>query len=184
MNKKEFIRKKYFLIRKKKYFQINEKFFNPLALLFKKLGRKKGELISIYFPNSFEIDVLAIFNNEYFKRFKFLLPKISNNNTMNFYKWKNNEILKINKYGIPEPLQSIALKPDIVLVPLLAFDKKKNRLGYGGGYYDKYLNKYLKDNKKILTVGVAFSFQKYNNLPVNNKDFKLDFVITEKGTIK
>ena len=74
--------------------------------------------------------------------------------------------------------------PSIMLIPLLAFDKDKNRLGYGKGYYDKYLFKYIKTHKNILTVGVAFSFQKYNKLPVNKKDFKLNFIITEKGIIK
>ena len=64
---------------------------------------------------------------------------------------------------------------------MLAFDTNKNRLGYGKGFYDKYLNKYLRLNKKILTVGVAFSFQKYHKLPTNNKDVKLDFILTEKG---
>ena len=70
--------------------------------------------------------------------------------------------------------RSSKISPKIILVPLLAFDKKKNRLGYGKGFYDKYLSKYLKLHKKIVTIGVAFSFQKYNNLPVNYKDFKLD----------
>ena len=102
---------------------------------------------------------------------------------MNFYKWKKNDLLFLNKYGIPEPLKSNKIIPNMVLLPLLAFDKDKNRIGYGGGFYDRYLNKFLKKHKKILTVGVAFSFQKYKNLPVNNKDFKLDNIITEKGII-
>ena len=67
------------------------------------------------------------------------------------------------------------------MVPLLAFDKK-NRLGYGKGFYDKFQIDIIHGNK-ILTVGVAFSFQKYNNLPVNAKDYKLDYVMTEKGMI-
>ena len=73
--------------------------------------------------------------------------------------------------------------PDIILVPLLAFDEYKNRLGYGKGFYDKYLNKYLRNNKKIITVGVAFSFQKYHKLPTIVKDYKLNYIITEKGII-
>ncbi len=68
-----------------------------------------------------------------------------------------------------------------MLVPLLAYDNKNYRLGYGGGFYDKFLNKYLKTNNKILTIGVAFSFQKYNKLPINRNDVKLDFILTEKG---
>ena len=68
-----------------------------------------------------------------------------------------------------------------MLVPLLAFDNNKFRLGYGKGYYDRYLNKYLKTFKNILTVGVAFSFQKYHKLPINDKDIKLNYILTEKG---
>ena len=67
-----------------------------------------------------------------------------------------------------------------MLVPILAFDKNKHRLGYGKGYYDRYLNKYLK-LKNILTVGVAFSFQRHHKLPINKKDVKLNYIITEKG---
>ena len=101
---------------------------------------------------------------------------------MNFFEWKKNDILRINKYGILEPFQ-LAKKiiPDVMLVPLLAYDNKNYRLGYGGGFYDKFLNKYLKTNNKILTIGVAFSFQKYNKLPINRNDVKLDFILTEKG---
>ena len=68
-----------------------------------------------------------------------------------------------------------------MLVPLLAFDRQNNRIGYGMGFYDKFLNKSLKKRKKILTIGVAFSFQKYNKLPVSNLDIKLDYILTEKG---
>ena len=102
---------------------------------------------------------------------------------MQFYKWKLNEVLTLNKYGVPEPIESKAIVPDVMLLPLLAYDKQKNRLGYGKGFYDKYLNRYFNNHKNILTVGIAFSFQKYLNLPVNSKDFKLDFIITEKGIL-
>ena len=97
--------------------------------------------------------------------------------------WKKNEVLSVNKFGMLEPVKTKSKVPDLILIPTLAFDKEKFRLGYGKGFYDRYLNKYLKQNKDILTVGVAFSFQKYKNLPVNNKDFKLDNIITEKGII-
>ena len=184
MDKKSLIRKKYFLRRKKNFFDINEKFFLPLINLIKKRGISKKASISLYYPSSFELDVFKILEVEYFKKFNFLLPIIQKNNSMEFYKWKQNEILYVNKYGIPEPKKTFKMIPSIILIPLLAFDKDKNRLGYGKGYYDKYLNKYIKSHKNILTVGVAFSFQKYNKLPVNKKDFKLNFIITEKGLIK
>ena len=103
---------------------------------------------------------------------------------MNFFSWKKNEVLQVNKYGILEPLKLKQNVPDIMLVPLLAYDKNKYRLGYGKGFYDRYLNKYLKKFKNITTIGVAFSFQKYHKLPVNDKDVKLNYILTEKGIYK
>ena len=75
-------------------------------------------------------------------------------------------------------IQKKIIYPDIILVPLVAFDKYKFRLGYGGGYYDRYIRK-IKKIKKILTIGMAFSFQKVKKLPVNTYDEKLDFILTE-----
>jgi 5-formyltetrahydrofolate cyclo-ligase len=80
-----------------------------------------------------------------------------------------------------EPAETQATVPDVMLVPLLAFDENKYRLGYGNGFYDRYLNKYKKQFKNILTVGVAFSFQRHHKLPINQNDFKLNFIITDKG---
>ena len=81
-------------------------------------------------------------------------------------------------------LKKKSLVPDLILVPLLAYDSNNNRLGYGKGFYDKFLNKFLKKKNKITTIGVAFAFQKYNKLPVSNLDIKLDYIITEKGMKK
>ena len=137
--------------------------------------------ISIYYPSLFEVNVLKIFEIENKKNLKVFLPVISNNYSMHFYKWSKNDVLCINKYGLLEPIRSKKKIPNIMLIPLLAFDNRNYRLGYGGGYYDRYINKYLKNRKNILTVGIAFSFQKFNKLPVTNKDMKLDYILTEEG---
>ena len=68
-----------------------------------------------------------------------------------------------------------------MLVPLLAYDKENYRLGYGGGFYDRYLNKFLKKHKNILTIGIAFSFQKHDKLPLSKEDVKLNYILNEKG---
>tara|TARA_Y100001958_G_C21197295_1_gene524458 strand:- start:358 stop:909 length:552 start_codon:yes stop_codon:yes gene_type:complete len=183
MEKKGLLRKKFYLRRKKKYFSINNNFFNPLKNLMKKISKNRGKNISLYYPNSYEVDVFKILENNYFKNFQLLLPSIEEGNSMHFHKWREISTLKVNKYGIPEPINSKKILPAIILVPLLAFDKYKNRLGYGKGYYDKYLFKFKKINKKIISVGIAFSFQKYHKLPNNSRDFKLDYVLTEKGLI-
>ena len=104
---------------------------------------------------------------------------------MNFVEWQFLDPLKVNEFGMLEPcLKKKSLVPNIMLIPLLAFDSNNNRLGYGKGFYDKFLNKLLKNKKKITTIGVAFSFQKYNKLPVSNFDVKLDYILTEKGLRK
>ena len=68
-----------------------------------------------------------------------------------------------------------------MLIPLLAYDNQNHRLGYGGGFYDRYLSKFLRAHKKIITIGIAFSFQKYHKIPVTTNDVKLNFILTEKG---
>ena len=182
MDKKSLIRKKYLNKRKKHYFSINKNFFNPLIKIIKQKFKNKKIDVSIYYPSFFEVNVLKFQDISFFKNLNFSLPIIEKNNSMNFYKWQKNDILTINKFGVPEPIKSKKKIPSIILVPLIAYDKSKNRIGYGKGYYDRYLNKYLRLNKKkILTVGVAFSFQKHHKLPINKKDFKLDYILTEKG---
>jgi len=100
---------------------------------------------------------------------------------MSFVEWQYLDPLKVNEFGMLEPcLVDKPLIPSFMLVPLLAFDDNNNRLGYGKGFYDKFLKK----KNKIITIGVAFSFQKYNKLPVSNFDIKLDYILTEKGIKK
>ena len=88
----------------------------------------------------------------------------------------------VNKFGIPEPSIGKIKFPDILLIPLLSFDKKLNRVGYGGGFYDRYIQR-IKRKKKPLLVGLAYSFQEVKSIPFNRYDKKLDFVVTEKKII-
>ncbi len=183
LNKKR-LRQKFFFIRKKKYFDIKPTFFSPLNKMINKNYKNKNIKLSLYYPASFEVNVLRLFETDFVKKSQFFLPVLKENNAMHFYEWKINNLLKVNQYGLLEPvLLSAHIVPDIMLVPLLAYDKLKNRLGYGGGFYDRYLNKYLKNNNKILTIGIAFSFQKHHNLPVSKNDVKLNYILTEKGFI-
>ncbi len=183
MLNKDQLRKKYLKIRKKKYFEVTHKHFDPLFSFLNNFSKKHSIILSCYYPSNFEFSTISLLKSLKLKRnITTLLPLINRGNTMNFYKWKYLDPLKINKYGIPEPFKSKKFyKPNIVLLPLLAFDEEKNRLGYGKGYYDKFLTKYLRSNKNVLTIGVAFSFQKYNKLPINKNDVKLNYIFTEKG---
>ena len=108
------------------------------------------------------------------------LPKIRKNFNMDFFVWSSNDPLNINKYGIPEPITNKIIYPDILLVPLVAYDNDYNRIGYGGGFYDRYIEK-IKKIKKALTIGIAFSYQKVKKIPIEKNDIKLDFIVTEKN---
>ena len=178
MQQKSKLRKKYLKIRKENYFEIDKKFFSPLSKLIKKNIKKKSIIIALYHPSNFELNVLKILELKYFSEQMTLLPVVEKNNLMKFYPWKKNDVLAVNEFGMLEPIKAEAKIPNVIIVPLLAYDKNKFRLGYGKGYYDRYLNKYKKDT---MTVGVAFSFQKHNKLPINKNDIKLDFILTEKG---
>ena len=180
MDKKKSIRKNFFFSRKKNFFEIKNQFFNPLkSLIKKKIGKSKFN-ISLYYPCNFEVNVLKILDIEFFKKFDFSLPIIKKNNEMYFCKWERRYFKLIN-WNSSQKYQRKLIRNNFST--LLAFDKNKNRIGYGKGYYDKFLNRFLKRKKKPLTVGIAFSFQKYHKLPVSKKDFKLDHIITEKGML-
>ena len=173
------IRKKIIRIRKfnnKKNLAIN--FYSILNILKKK--KITGKMIGGYYPYNYEINILPILNKLEKKNYIISLPKIKKNFQMNFFEWSQKDPFEINSYGIPEPISNKVIYPDIILVPLVAFDKYLNRIGYGGGFYDRYLKK-IKKRKKILTIGLAYSFQRVKKIEAEQNDIKLDFIITEKN---
>ena len=181
MKEKIAIRKKASTDRRKKYFEVSNQFFKPLIEL---LNKNKIFSLSLYYPTNHEVNVLKLFDLFKTKKTKTLLPIVKDINEMNFAEWKYLDPLKVNKFGMLDHYKKKKTSiPDVMLVPLLAYDLQNNRLGYGKGFYDKYLSKFQK-KKKITTIGVAFSFQKYNKLPVSKLDIKLDYILTEKGLQK
>jgi len=185
MQQKIAIRKKALIHRKKNYFEISSSFYNPLIQLLKKQKKINLKSLSLYYPSNYEVNILNLFKLIKKIKIKTLLPVVMSNNRMNFVEWKYLDPLRVNEFGMLEPsLQGKIIVPNYMLVPLLAFDIDNNRLGYGKGFYDRFLNKFLRTKKKIITIGVAFSFQKYNKLPVSNLDIKLDYILTEKGIKK
>ena len=103
---------------------------------------------------------------------------------MSFKSWIFKEPLYVSKFGLLEPNNlGKEIIPDLIMVPLVAFDRKLNRIGYGKGYYDRSLQKISKIKKKTITLGIAYSFQKCATIPTNKYDFKLNYVFTEQGII-
>tara|TARA_B100000686_G_scaffold344706_1_gene427853 strand:- start:515 stop:1063 length:549 start_codon:yes stop_codon:yes gene_type:complete len=182
MPSKEKLRKKFIFLRKKKYFSVDKNFYQPLLKILK---FKKKINISLYYPSNYEVDTFHLFT--ILKKRKNLftsIPKLMPNGNMKFIRWGSFDPLTVNRYGFLEPLGNTkSILPDIIIVPLLAFDRFRNRLGYGKGYYDRFLSQYKKRKKNVLTIGLAFSFQKYKKIPTIKSDIRLDYILTEKGIL-
>ena len=177
------IRKKILKIRKiKNNGKITIKFNQVFDLLKNTINLKKKK-VGGYYPVNYEVDDLEILKKLEKKRIKVALPVIKKNFQMNFVQFSLDYPLIVNHYGIPEPIGKKIVYPDIILIPLVAFDKKLNRLGYGAGFYDRYINS-LKKVKNITLIGLAFHFQQVNSIPVSKHDQKLDYIITNKAILK
>ena len=157
--------------------------FNLILSLKKKLLLKS---IGIYYPIGTEISPLKLIEICNELDLTVSLPVISKNSYyLSFRKWDGKKSLKKTYYGISEPLSYNKLTiPDIIFVPLLAYDKDLNRLGYGKGYYDKTIEKLrerkLKNNNPFLAIGLAYDEQIIEKVPTKSHDQKMDMIITEK----
>ena len=179
---KENLRKKLLNLRKKN-FKVRGIDFIQIEKILKKLNLKSNTNIGGYYPINSEIGCLNILEKLEKKNFKISLPVTKKKNNMDFYEWSFKDSLKVNNRGIPEPFTKKKVYPDILIVPLVGFDKNKFRLGYGGGYYDRYLIK-IQNIKKVITIGLAFSFQEIFKIPTNKFDQKLDIILTNEGVVK
>jgi len=181
---KSYLRKKSLIQRKKKYFEAKKFNFNIIFKLIRKHFLKKKIIIAGYYPSYYEVNILNFLEKASKKNFKIVLPVIKSSNKMNFNSWIFKEPLYVNKFGMLEPKNSSKnIIPDLIMVPLAAFDNNLNRIGYGKGYYDRSLKKINKIKKNAISLGIAYSFQKCQKIPTNKHDFKLDYIFTEKGII-
>jgi len=139
------------------------------------------QIISLYFPMGSELDTLPIAQKLWEKGIKTALPVIQGKACpLLFAEWTKSTALKPSNFGTQEPEDTNYIDPDIIIVPLLAFDQVGNRMGQGQGHYDATLNS-LRAKKDILAVGYAYSQQAVIfALPTEQHDQKLDMVITEQ----
>jgi 5-formyltetrahydrofolate cyclo-ligase len=120
---------------------------------------------------------------------QFLLPLIGQDNLLRFAPWAAGDAVQPNRFGIPEPVTPrewfAPFQLDLVMVPLLAFDRRGNRLGYGGGYYDRsfaFLKDQLRPTEPLL-VGIAYDFQELSDIVPESWDVTLDFIATDHELI-
>lgn len=108
------------------------------------------------------------------------LPRmVGRDAALRFHRWSPGDPLRRAALGVQEPLpERPEVSPAVIVVPLLAFDRRGHRLGYGGGYYDRTLSD-LRQGTPVLAIGLAFALQEVDRVPVTERDQRLDWIVTE-----
>ena len=138
-----------------------------------------GSIISAYWPIGSEIDVRPLIKDLYEQGYDICLPVIdAKHSPLKFRQWEPEAVMvKSANFKIYEPCKNHhdEIIPNILIVPMLAFDKDRHRLGYGGGFYDRTLNVL----KPALTIGVAYAAQEIDKIPAGEFDISLNKIVTE-----
>ena len=143
---------------------------------------QQSDHIAFYYSYGSEVDTKAMIQQALLDHKHVYLPKVINKEEMEFYEIKSlDEIIHRNALGILEPEASVrAEKIEVMIIPGLCFDEKGDRLGYGGGYYDRYLQ-----DKEIYKIGICFDEQLSDEaIEINKYDIQMDEVITMKGNFR
>ncbi len=148
-----------------------------------KLINENNIIISTYYPFNHEVNINYFSKYLLGKNQRIALPVIDKSHShLLFKEWKRKDNLVPGRYGIMTPTNNIFLTPKILIIPMVAFDSNKNRLGYGGGYYDRTIS-ILEKKSKILKFGIAFDEQETKNVPIFDFDKKMDLIVTQSRII-
>lgn len=141
----------------------------------------KKTVVAGFIPMGSEADIRMLLEMYQEAGLRTCLPIVTNvDEPLTFCEYKRyDELVENKKFKFFEPVVRKTLVPNVIITPLLAFDEKGFRLGYGGGFYDRTFD-FLYKVGEILTVGVAFECQKVKKLPIDKFDERLDAVVTEK----
>ena len=147
---------------------------------------QEARVVAIYLPKpgSGEVDTSPLLDQMNVK--KFLAPVVLGER-IEFSPLQNPPELEPGPFGIPQPKSRDFFQPsqiDLVLVPGICFDPSGRRLGYGKGYYDRFLKRLRKENPKARAVGLAYSFQVLKEIPESANDEKVDIIVTEDRVIR
>ena len=149
------------------------------------VSRGDSEVVSGFFPFKNEITVLPLLAMLVSDGWTSCLPIVmGEGEALTFRTWMPGEPTRPGVWDIPIPLDAAAkVEPDILLVPMLAFDRQGFRLGYGGGYYDRTLAA-LRARKSVTAIGIAYSGQEIAEVPRGSWDEPLDWIMTERGAFR
>ncbi len=142
-------------------------------------------VFACYYPIGSEINSRPLIDDLNLKGHITGLPVITaRNSALVFHLYRSGDDLIKGEFGVPEPHLSMPqVIPDVLIIPVLAFNSKGYRLGYGTGYYDRTLED-LRRIKPVKAIGVAYSNQQIDDMPVEDHDQKMDWIITEKEALK
>ncbi len=145
----------------------------------------QNNIISAFHSFGTEISTFELFDKLVAEGWITALPVVVAKNTpLVFRQWAPGDALVLGRWKIKVPPEEASeVLPDVLLVPLLAFDRRGFRLGYGGGFYDRTLEK-LRGLKNVTAIGVAYSGQEMDTVPRDAFDQRLDWIMTEKETFK
>jgi 5-formyltetrahydrofolate cyclo-ligase len=136
-----------------------------------------------YFPVHDELDPIPLLEALHAQGLSTALPVVQPGPDLVFREWRHGTPLKRGKFGLQQPgAEQPELMPDIVLVPLLAFDRKGGRLGYGAGYYDAALRR-MRQRSTVTAIGIAFDEQEFPEVPQEPQDEPLDMILTPTRVI-
>lgn len=143
-----------------------------------------GMTVAGYWPIGDEADVVPLLRWVEGQGGIVCLPVVvAKNHPLGFRRWTPGEELERGPHGTRHPFATApAVMPDVIVVPLLAFDRRGYRLGYGGGYYDRTLER-LRSYRKVTAVGLAFAAQEVAAVPHDRHDELLDWIVTEEGAV-
>ena len=142
-------------------------------------------VVAGFLPINDEIDILPLLRRLSAAGHDLVLPVVVGRGApLIFRRWRDGDALEAGPLGTRHPADSApALDPDVLLVPLLAFDRQGYRLGYGGGYYDRTLAD-LRGRRPVLAVGVGYNQQEVPAVPHGPQDEKLDWIVTDQAVIR
>ncbi len=184
-NIKASLRKDASLIRKQAYnHDDGSAIFRIQAFFIDNIKLTTNTVISGFLPIGSEIDLRPMLSDLSEDNHIITLPCVAGDNMpLLFRRWQLGDPLIKESFGTMAPADNaIEHIPDILLVPMLAFDEQGYRLGYGGGFYDRSLEK-IRSLKKTIAIGIAYGEQQVNHIPRDNHDQPLDMIITDEGII-
>ncbi len=145
---------------------------------------ERGMVVSGFSPMKTEINPIPLMRKLADAGVQLALPAIAGRGKPLIMRaWNFGDAFKAGQWGIREPVaEAPEIAPDILIVPLAAFDRSGHRIGYGAGYYDMTINA-LRAKKPVTAIGIAFATQEIPHVPATERDARLDLVLTERETI-